>query len=75
MIWNDSEQTHRFVLRAMAPNGESRTLIGWRTAVVVNGLVLRRVVLTLDTTFDTAVVLTPAQAESLAASIANAART
>lgn len=71
--FHNSEQSHRFVLRAMAPNGEPRTLIGWRTSEVVNGMVVRRVLLTLDTTFDTAVVLTPEQAQSLAASIADAA--
>ena len=60
------EQSHRFVVHAHDPEGNSCTLIGWHVTDLVSGRVVRRVVLSLDSTWRCAVVLTPDHATELA---------
>lgn len=69
-----SEQSRRFTVAGQDIEGRPRTLIGWREVDLINGAVQRRVVLTLDATMKTAVVLTPAQAIQLAELLLEAAR-
>jgi hypothetical protein len=57
-----AERSHRFALTGQDPVGRSRTIILWQEADLVNGKVVRRVVVTLDATMNTATVLTRAQA-------------
>ena len=69
-----AEKSHRFALTGSDPEGRNRTIILWREADLVNGKVVRRVVLTLDATMTTATVLTPAEAIEVAQAILAAAR-
>lgn len=69
---NDAEASHRFVVRALDPDMRPRSVIGWRASEVRRGRVVRAVVLTLD---DAWVVLSPEQADQLAAALADAAHT
>ncbi|MGH3692858.1 MAG: hypothetical protein ACRDRX_02440 [Pseudonocardiaceae bacterium] len=69
-----AEKSHRFALTGSDPDGRSRTIILWREADLVEGKVVRRVVLTLDATMTTATVLTRPQAVEVAEAILAAAR-
>ena len=69
-----AEKSHRFVLTGSDPDGCNRTIILWRELDLVDGRVVRRVVLTLDATMKTATVLTPPEAREVAEAILAAAR-
>jgi hypothetical protein len=69
-----AEKSHRFALTGSDPESRNRTIILWREADLVNGRVVRRVVLTLDATMNTATVLTPAEAIEVAQAMLAAAR-
>ncbi len=69
-----AEQSRRFALTGSDPQGRNRTIILWREADLVDGHVVRRVVLTLDATMSTATVLTCPEAVEVAQAILAAAR-
>ena len=69
-----AEKSHRFALTGHDPKGRSRTIILWQEAELVEGKVVRRVVLTLDATMTTATVLTRPQAVEVAQAILAAAQ-
>jgi hypothetical protein len=69
-----AEKSHRFALTGSGPEGGNRTVILWREADLVDGTVVRRVVLTLDATMNTATVLTPAEAIEVAQAMMAVAR-
>lgn len=64
-----AEQSRRFAITGQDPGGGSRTIILWREADYVEGRVVRRVVLTLDATMNTATVLPCPDAVELAQAI------
>ncbi|MGH3695713.1 MAG: hypothetical protein ACRDRX_17275 [Pseudonocardiaceae bacterium] len=47
-----AERSHRFALTGHDPQGRNRTLISWQEADLVDGIVQRRVVVTLDATMN-----------------------
>jgi hypothetical protein len=59
------EQSRRFVITGHDPGGRNRTIILWREAEYVGGPVVRRVVLTLDATMNTATVFSLAEAREV----------
>ncbi|MDQ3764254.1 MAG: hypothetical protein M3460_22540 [Actinomycetota bacterium] len=61
-----AEKSHRFALTGSDPEGRNRTIILWRELDLVDGKVVRRVVLTLDATMNTATVLTCVEAVEVA---------
>jgi hypothetical protein len=69
-----AEKSHRFALTGRDPEGRNRTIILWQEADLVDGKVVRRVVLTLDATMTTATVLTCPEAVEVAEAILAAAR-
>ncbi|MGH3692463.1 MAG: hypothetical protein ACRDRX_00390 [Pseudonocardiaceae bacterium] len=69
-----AEQSHRFALTGHDPEGRNRTIVLWQEADLVEGRVVRRVVLTLDATMTTATVLTRPQAIEVGQAILAAAR-
>jgi hypothetical protein len=69
-----AEQSRRFALTGQDPEGRNRTIILWREADLIDGTVVRRVVLTLDATMTTATVLTCPEAVEVAQAILGAAR-
>ena len=69
-----AERSHRFALTGQDAEGRNRTLILWREMDLVEGKVVRRVVLTLDATMRTATVLTSAEAVEVAQAILAAVR-
>jgi hypothetical protein len=69
-----AEKSHRFALTGSDPEGRNRTIILWQEADLVDGTVVRRVVLTLDATMNTATVLTLAEAIEVAQAMLAAAR-
>ncbi len=69
-----AERSRRFVLTGQDPEGHSRTLILWREIDLVEGTVVRRVVVTLDATMNTATVLTCPEAIEVGRAILEAAR-
>ena len=69
-----AECSHRFALTGQDPEGRNRTIILWREADLINGIVVRRVVLTLDATMKTATILSPPEAIEVAEAILAAAR-
>jgi hypothetical protein len=71
---NSEDQSHRFVITGQDPDGRPRTIILWREVDLVDGKVVRRVVVTLDATINTATTLTFAQAVEVAEAILAAAR-
>jgi hypothetical protein len=71
---NYEDQSHRFVITGQDLDGRPRTIILWREVDLVNGTVLRRVVITLNATINTATTLTFAQAIEVAEAILAAAR-
>jgi hypothetical protein len=69
-----AEKSHRFALTGQDPEGRNRTIILWRELDLVDGKVVRRLVLTLDATMNTATVFTCPQAVEVAQAILAAAR-
>ena len=69
-----AEDSHRFALTGQDPEGRSRTMILWRETDLVDGVVVRRVVVTLDATMNTATVLTRDQATEVAQAMLAAAQ-
>jgi hypothetical protein len=69
-----AEQSHRFALTGQDPEGRNRTIILWQEADLVDGHVVRRVVVTLDATMNTATVLTCEQATEVAQAMLAAAQ-
>ena len=69
-----AENSHRFALTGHDPEGRNRTIILWRETDLVDGRVVRRVVVTLDATITTATVLTFPEAVEVAQAILAAAR-
>lgn len=57
-----AERSRRFALTGHDPEGRNRTIILWREVDLIDGTVVRRVVVTLDATMTTATMLTCAQA-------------
>lgn len=68
------DRSHRHVITGRDPDGHCRTIILWREVDLVDGKVVRRVVVTLDATMSTATVLTLAQAVEVAQAILEAAQ-
>ena len=71
---NYEDQSHRFVITGEDPEGRPRTIILWRETDLVNGKVIRRVMITVDATIRTATILTQAEAVDVAEAILAAAR-
>ncbi|MGH4010646.1 MAG: hypothetical protein ACRDTH_21210 [Pseudonocardiaceae bacterium] len=71
---NPEDQSHRFVITGQDPEGRSRTIILWRDTDLIDGKVVRRVVITVDTTLKTATILTQRNAVAVAEAILAAAR-
>lgn len=71
---DDADKSHRFALTGRDPEGHHRTIILWREVDLVDGKVVRRVVVTLDATMTTATILTRPQAVEVAQAILAAAR-
>lgn len=69
-----AEQSHRFAITGQDPEGRNRTIILWQEADLIDGRVVRRVVLTLDATMTTATTLTLVQAGEVAQAMLAAAR-
>jgi hypothetical protein len=69
-----ADQSHRFALTGHDPEGRNRTIILWREVDLIDGKVVRRVVLTLDATMTTATVLTLPEAIEVAQAILAATR-
>jgi hypothetical protein len=69
-----AEKSHRFALTGQDPDGRNRTIILWRETDLVDGSVVRQVVITLDATMTTATVLTFPEAVEVAQAILAAAR-
>jgi hypothetical protein len=49
-MMNAEDQSHRFVITGEDPEGYPRTMILWRDTDLVDGKVVRRVVITVDAT-------------------------
>jgi hypothetical protein len=73
-MMNPEDQSHRFVLTGQDPEGRSRTIILWRDTDLIDGKVVRRVVITVDATLTTATILTQSDAVLVAEAILAAAR-
>lgn len=69
-----ADQTHRFALTGKDPDGNARTIILWRETELLDGTVVRRVVLTLDATMTTATVFTRDEAAQVAQALLAAAQ-
>lgn len=69
-----ADQSHRFALTGKDPDGNARTIILWRETDLVDGTVIRRVVLTLDATMTTATVFTRDEAAEVAQALIAAAQ-
>jgi hypothetical protein len=69
-----AEKSHRFALTGRDPEGRNRTIILWQEADLVDGKVIRRVVLMLDATMSTATVFTLPEAREVAQAILAAAQ-
>ncbi len=67
------EQSHRFALTGQDPEGRNRTIILWQETDLVDGIVQRRLVVTLDATMNTATILTRAEAAEVAQAMLAAA--
>ncbi|MDQ2884089.1 MAG: hypothetical protein M3Y48_23820 [Actinomycetota bacterium] len=68
-----TECSHRFALAGHDPEGRNRTIILWQEADLVDGIVQRRVLVTLDATMTTATILTRAKAVEVARAMLAAA--
>jgi hypothetical protein len=73
-VSRSAEQSRRFALTGQAPEGGNRTIILWREVDMVDGRVVRRVVITLDATMTTATTLPCQDAVELAQAILAAAK-
>jgi hypothetical protein len=71
-MMNPEDQSHRFVLTGQDPEGRSRTIL-WRDTDLVDGKVVRRVVITVDATMRTATILTQRDAVAVAEAMTRAA--
>jgi hypothetical protein len=69
-----AEKSHRYTLTGQDPESRNRTIILRRETDLVDGRVVRRVVVTLDATMTTATVLTFPDAGEVAQAILAAAR-
>jgi hypothetical protein len=69
-----TDKSHRFALTGQDPEGRNRTIILWRETDLIDGHVVRRVVVTLDATITTATVLTFPEAVQVAQAILAAAQ-
>ena len=69
-----AERSHRFALTGHDPQGRNRTIILWQEADLVDGIVQRLVVVTLDATMTTATILTRAEAVEVARAMLAAAQ-
>jgi hypothetical protein len=68
-----ADQSHRQAITGRDCGNGNRTVILWRETDLVNGRVERQVVITLDATLRTAVILTLPQAAELADALSAAA--
>ena len=66
------DQSHRFVITGEDPEGRPRTIILWRETDLVDGKVVRRVVITVDATLKTATILTQGEAVAVAEAMTRA---
>jgi hypothetical protein len=73
-VTDDADKSHRFALTGQDPEGRNRTIILWREMDLIDGTVVRRVVVTLDATMSTATVFTCPEAREVAQAILAAAR-
>ena len=73
MFTVNAEKSHRLALTGRDPEGRNRTIILWQEADLIEGSVVRRVILTLDATMTTATILTRAQAVEVGRAILKAA--
>ena len=64
-----AEHSHRFALTGHEPEGRNRTIILWQEAELVDGIVQRWVIVTLDATMNTATILTRPDAVEVAQAI------
>jgi hypothetical protein len=69
-----AEKSHRFALTGQDAEGRNRTVILWCELDLVDGKVVRRLVLTLDATMNTATVFTCPQAVEVVQAILAAVR-
>lgn len=69
----NADQSHRFAITGRDPDHRNRTVILWREIDLIRGEVVRHVVVTLDATMRTAVILNLAQAVKLADALRTAA--
>lgn len=71
MIAPDEQQSHRFAVEGRDPNGGARTVIGWAQPMYLHGAAggARAVVVAVDTTPRTAVLLDERAALALADAI------
>jgi hypothetical protein len=72
-MMNPEDQSHRFVLIGQDPEGRSRTIILWRDTDLIDGKVVRRVVITVDATIKTATILTQGEAVAVTEAMTRAA--
>jgi hypothetical protein len=72
-MMNPEDQSHRFVITGQDPEGRSRTVILWRDTDLIDGKVVRRVVITVDATLNTATILTQGEAVAVAEAMTRAA--
>ena len=70
---NPEDQSHRFVITSQDPDGRYRTIL-WRDTDLIDGKVVRRVVITVDATLNTATILTQGEAVDVAEATLAAAR-
>jgi hypothetical protein len=73
-VTDAADKSRRFVLTGKDPEGRNRTIILWREVDLIGGDVVRRVVITVDATVNTATVLTVLEAVEVAQAILEAAR-
>jgi hypothetical protein len=73
-MMNPEDQSHRFVITGEDPDGHPRTIILWRDTDLIDGKVVRRVVITVDATLKTATILTQGKAVDVAEAILAAAK-
>ena len=71
-MMNPKDQSHRFVITGQDPDGRPRTIL-WRDTDLIDGKVVRRVVITVDATLKTATILTQSDAVAVAEAMTRAA--
>jgi hypothetical protein len=72
-MMNPEDQSHRFVITGQDTESRFRTIL-WRDTDLIDGKVVRRVVITVDATIKTATILTQGEAVEVAEVILAAAR-